>query len=59
MSKAIPEGFHSVPPMCLFKDARKAMEFYKRAFGAEEIFVLRGPGGKGVMHAKGRLICAG
>jgi uncharacterized glyoxalase superfamily protein PhnB len=55
MTKAIPEGFHSVTPMCMFKDARKAIEFYKRAFGAKELFVMPGPGGKGVMHAEIRI----
>jgi uncharacterized glyoxalase superfamily protein PhnB len=55
MKKAIPEGFHSVTPMFLFKDARKAIEFYKRAFGAQELFVMPGPGGKGVMHAEMRI----
>ncbi len=52
MIKAIPEGFHSVTPMFMFKDARKAMEFYKQAFGAQERFAMPGPGGKGVMHAE-------
>lgn len=52
MTKAIPEGFHSVTPMFMFKDARKAIEFYKRAFGAQERFAMPGPDGKGVMHAE-------
>ena len=52
MTKAIPEGFHSITPYLVFKDARKAMEFYKRAFGAQERFVMPGPDGKGVMHAE-------
>jgi len=52
MTKAIPEGFQSVTPMFTFKDARKAIEFYKRAFGAKERFVMPGPDGKGVMHAE-------
>ena len=52
MKKAIPEGFHSVTPVFVVKDARKAIEFYKRAFGAEELFVMPGPNGKGVMHAE-------
>lgn len=55
MTKTIPEGFHSVTPMIMFKDARKAMEFYKRAFGAEELFAMPGPDGKGVMHAELRI----
>ena len=55
MTKAIPEGFHSVTPMFVFKDARKAIEFYKRAFGAQERFAMPGPDGKGVMHAEVRI----
>ncbi len=41
--------------MLLFKDARKALEFYKRAFGAEARYVMPGPDGKGVMHAELRI----
>jgi len=52
MTKAIPEGFHSVTPMVVFRDARKAIEFYKRAFGARERFAMPGPDGRGVMHAE-------
>ncbi|MBF0565826.1 MAG: VOC family protein [Nitrospirae bacterium] len=55
MVKAIPEKFHSVTPMLMFKDARKAIEFYKRAFGAEELAAMPGPDGKGVMHAELRI----
>lgn len=55
MTKAIPEGYQTVTPMFIFKDARKAMEFYKRAFGAEERYVMPGPDGKGVMHAELRI----
>ncbi len=52
MTKAIPEKFHSVTPIFMFKDARKAIEFYKRAFGAQERYAMPGPDGKGVMHAE-------
>ena len=55
MTKTIPEGFHSVTPMFVFKDARKAIEFYRRAFGAQELFVMPGPDGEGVMHAEIRI----
>lgn len=55
MIKAIPEGYQSLTPMFIFKDASKAIEFYKRAFGAEERFVMPGPDGKGVMHAEIRI----
>jgi len=52
MTKAIPEGYHSITPNFVFKDARKAMEFYKQAFGAQERYTMPGPDGKGVMHAE-------
>jgi uncharacterized glyoxalase superfamily protein PhnB len=52
MTKPIPEGFHNLTPVFVFKDARKAIEFYKRAFGAKERFLMPGPEGKGVMHAE-------
>ncbi len=55
MIQAIPEGYQSLTPMFIFKDAGKAMDFYKRAFGAEERFVMPGPDGKGVMHAEVRI----
>ena len=55
MIKAIPEGYQSLTPMFIFKDAAKAIDFYKRAFGAEERFVMPGPDGKGVMHAEIRI----
>lgn len=52
MSKPIPQGYTTVTPIFTFKDARKAMDFYQRAFGACERFVMPGPDGKGVMHAE-------
>jgi PhnB protein len=52
MTKAIPEGYHSVTPYLAVKDAAQAIEFYKRAFGAEEVDRMAGPGGRGIMHAE-------
>ena len=52
MIKAIPEGYHSLTPTIVVKDARKAIDFYKRALGAKEKSVMPGPDGKGVMHAE-------
>ena len=31
----IPHGYHTITPHIVVNDARKAVEFYKRAFGAE------------------------
>src|SRR5438046_10586480 len=52
MTKPIPEGYHTLTPSLAFKDARRAIEFYKKAFGAKEKEVMPGPNGKGVMHAE-------
>lgn len=52
MVKTIPEGYQSVTPMVVFRDARKAIDFYQRAFGAVARLVMPGPDGKGVMHAE-------
>jgi PhnB protein len=47
----IPEGYHSVTPYLIVNGASDAIDFYGRAFGAEETMRLPGPGGK-VMHAE-------
>jgi uncharacterized glyoxalase superfamily protein PhnB len=49
--RAIPEGYHSITPHIIVRDAAKAIDFYKKAFGAEEIMRMPGPGGK-IMHAE-------
>jgi len=35
--KAIPEGYYTLTPHMIVKNAADAMEFYKKAFGAEEL----------------------
>ncbi|HVI10270.1 MAG TPA: VOC family protein [Candidatus Binatia bacterium] len=52
--KPIPEGFHSVTPYMTVRDAARAIEFYKQAFGAEERGVMKSPDGK-VAHAQIRI----
>ncbi len=49
--KPIPEGFHTVTPHLVINGAARALDFYKKAFGAEEIRKMLGPGGK-IMHAE-------
>jgi PhnB protein len=51
-AKWIPEGHHTVTPYLVVRDAGKAIEFYKRAFGAEEVMRMPGPDGKSVGHAE-------
>ena len=50
--KPIPDGSHAITPGLVVKDARKAIEFYKTALGAKELFVMPGPDGRSVMHAE-------
>ena len=51
--KPIPEGYHSVTPYLIVDDADAAIDFYKRAFGAEEMF--RMPMGGKIGHAELRI----
>lgn len=37
-AKPIPDGYHSVTPYLIIKGASDAIEFYKKAFGATELF---------------------
>lgn len=55
MATPIPEGYHTVTPYLIVKGAGEAIEFYKRAFGAEEIGRITGPDGKRIMHAEIRI----
>ncbi len=49
--KPIPEGYHSVTPYLIIKGAAEAIEFYKKAFGATELFRMAQPDGR-VGHAE-------
>lgn len=49
--KPIPEGYHTITPYLSVDDAGKAIEFYKRAFGAEEQVRMPAPDDK-VGHAE-------
>ena len=49
--KPIPDGYHTLTPFLTVRDAARAIEFYKQAFGATERGVMKGPDGK-VMHAE-------
>ena len=50
-SSKIPAGYHSVTPSLIVRDAAAAIDFYQRAFGAEDLGRMAGPDGK-VMHAE-------
>jgi PhnB protein len=52
--KPIPEGYHTATPYLIVSEGMRALEFYKEAFGAEELMRLPGPGGK-LMHGEIRI----
>lgn len=51
MAKPIPEGYHTLTPSFTFKDCKKALAFYQKAFGAEVLDSFPSPDGEGIMHA--------
>ncbi|HSA60023.1 MAG TPA: VOC family protein [bacterium] len=51
MTKAIPNGYHTLTPSFTFKDCKKAIDFYKKAFNAEVLDNMPGLDGTGTMHA--------
>jgi PhnB protein len=51
MARPIPEGYHSVTPYLIIKGATEAIDFYKKAFGATELFRMPAPEGK-IGHAE-------
>src|SRR5438477_12209225 len=52
--KAVPEGHHTVTPQLTLDDAARAIDWYKKALGAEEVARAVGPDGK-IMHAEVRI----
>jgi PhnB protein len=53
--KAIPEGLHTVTPSMTIDGCAEALEFYKKAFGAEETMRAPDPSGKKIWHAEFRI----
>lgn len=53
--KPIPDGYHSVTPYLIIKNsAARAIDFYKKAFGAEELVRMPAPDGT-IGHAELRI----
>jgi PhnB protein len=50
--RPIPEGYRAVTPYLSVRGAADAIDFYTRAFGAEERYRLPGPDGKTIGHAE-------
>jgi len=53
-AKPIPDGYHTATPYLIVKDAARAIDFYKKAFGASELMRFGSPDGK-VGHAEIRI----
>src|SRR5437868_4533571 len=53
-AQAVPPGFHTLTPHLVVRNAPEALEFYKKALGAEVLNVAKTPDGK-VMHAALRI----
>ena len=51
MAKAIPEGLHTITPQVAVEGCAEAIEFWKKAFGAQEVMRAPDPTGKKVWHA--------
>jgi PhnB protein len=49
--RPIPEGYHAITPYLVVKGAARAIDFYKKVFGAREKFRMEGPG-ETVAHAE-------
>jgi uncharacterized glyoxalase superfamily protein PhnB len=50
--KPVPEGFSTLSPHIIVRNASEAIDFYKKAFAAEEVCRMPGPDGETVMHAE-------
>jgi uncharacterized glyoxalase superfamily protein PhnB len=53
-TQAVPKGFHTLTPHLIVRNAAQALEFYKKALGAEVLNVAHMPDGK-IMHASLRI----
>jgi uncharacterized glyoxalase superfamily protein PhnB len=54
MTKAVPEGHHTVTPQLTLDNAARTIDWYKKALGAEEVARAVGPDGK-ILHASVRI----
>jgi PhnB protein len=50
----VPAGYHSLTPVVIVKGGAEAIDFYREAFGAEQVRRMNGPDGS-VMHAELRI----
>jgi PhnB protein len=53
-AKPVPQGYHTITPSLTLDNAAQAIDWYKKALGAEEVSRSVGPDGK-IMHAELRI----
>jgi uncharacterized glyoxalase superfamily protein PhnB len=53
-AKPVPDGYHTITPYLNIANAGRAVEFMKKAFGAEESYRMNTPDGR-VAHAEMRI----
>ncbi len=51
----IPQGMHTLTPNLVIRDCAKAIDFYKKALGAQEVSRMPAPDGKSIWHAELRI----
>ena len=54
-TKPIPDGFHTITPQLSVDGAARAIDFYKQAFGAEEVMRAPDPTGQKIWHSTLRI----
>ena len=50
-----PTGMHTVTPQLTLRESARAIDFYKQAFGAQELMRMPTPDGRGIWHAELRI----
>jgi PhnB protein len=50
--KPVPEGYHALTPYLIIRGANQAIDFYKQAFGAVEVFRMADPSSNKISHAE-------
>jgi PhnB protein len=51
MAAKIPEGYNTLQPYLMFVNAREAIDFYVKIFGAKEKLCMKSPEGR-IVHAE-------
>jgi uncharacterized glyoxalase superfamily protein PhnB len=50
--RPVPEEFHTITPHLVVRGVAEAVAFYRKAFGAEELYRNLAPDGKSIIHSE-------